>query len=341
MVQSESRRSTAPLKKRVKRDPTAGDTMDLSLLEKTPKVSNRRTTQSGGGITVPLLPTSSNAAAKQAKSQANQKWESMFDCLLEFIEERREVETRGLSQSEKDDWIWDGNVPTTYKTKDGKALGRWVSNQRSAKSKETLREDREERLASAGLKWSVVMSGAWNEMFDELRHYVNEQAGQGKKWDGNVPTSYQIKSRPNSTFQGEDKNLGRWVNRQRSRYQAGKLHKDRQFQLEKLGLKWSVLASSPWDAMYETLLAYVEEKTKNGAAWDGNVPANYRTNDRPPKALGRWINRQRCAYAKNKLKQECIDKLTSLGLKWTVHSKKEDPMDDGSDSECSQNKAEI
>lgn len=54
----------------------------------------------------------------------------------------------------------------------------------------------------------------------------------------------------------------------------------------------------------------------------GNVPANYRTNDKPPRSLGRWINRQRSAYTKNKLKKEYVDKLNSLGLRWTIHERK-------------------
>ena len=127
----------------------------------------------------------------------------------------------------------------------------------------------------------------------------------GKKWDGNVPTNYRIKARANGKkLTEEDKNLGRWVNRQRSLYQAGKLRKDRQLALESVGLKWSMLATTSWESMYETLVEYVNEKKKKGIKWDGNVPANYKTDDNPPRALGRWINRQRSAYVKKKLKKE-------------------------------------
>ena len=120
----------------------------------------------------------------------------------------------------------------------------------------------------------------------------------------------------------EDKNLGRWVNRQRSMFQAGKLRKDRQLSLEKIGLKWSMLATTSWESMFETLCQYVEEKKKGGAEWDGNVPANYRTEDIPPRALGRWINRQRSAYGKNKLKPEYVAKLNEIGLKWSIHERR-------------------
>jgi hypothetical protein len=113
------------------------------------------------------------------------------------------------------------------------------------------------------------------------------------------------------------------VNRQRSLFQAGKLRKDRQQALERVGLKWSMLATTSWDSMYDTLCDYVQSKTKDGSEWDGNVPANYRTEeDNPPRALGRWINRQRSAYGKDKLKTEYIEKLNKIGLKWSVHERR-------------------
>eukprot|EP00978_Attheya_sp_CCMP212_P017087 scaffold45377_cov50-Attheya_sp.AAC.1 len=92
-------------------------------------------------------------------------------------------------------------------------------------------------------------------------------------------------------------------------------------ELEKIGLKWSVLSTASWDSMYESLVEYAELKKKDGD-WDGNVPANYKTEDNPPKSLGRWVNRQRSAYAKDKLKEEFVEKLEVIGLKWTVHERK-------------------
>jgi hypothetical protein len=107
-------------------------------------------------------------------------------------------------------------------------------------------------------------------------------------------------------------------------YQSGKLRKDREKELQDIGLKWSVLSTTPWDAMYDTLLQYVTERkaANHNITWDGNVPANHKTNDNPPRALGRWINRQRSAYGKGKLKQEYVDKLNKLGLRWSVHERK-------------------
>eukprot|EP00526_Cylindrotheca_closterium_P002923 CAMPEP_0113658962 /NCGR_PEP_ID=MMETSP0017_2-20120614/32062_1 /TAXON_ID=2856 /ORGANISM="Cylindrotheca closterium" /LENGTH=1012 /DNA_ID=CAMNT_0000573397 /DNA_START=113 /DNA_END=3147 /DNA_ORIENTATION=+ /assembly_acc=CAM_ASM_000147 len=314
-----------PPKKKAKLDPvlsTPGYKTQGSF--QTPRTSN--TTYSNmtpGTPYTPAMSTPGSAKSTVSKGQASQKWDSMFDYLILFIKERRGIETKDMSEEDIKEWVWDGNVPTTYKTKDGKALGRWVNNQRSAKSKGNLKEDREKRLVDAGLKWSVLASNSWNEMLEELRMYVADQTKSGRKWDGNVPTNYRIKTKnPTGGKEDEDKNLGRWVNRQRSLYQAGKLRKDRQEALEKVGLKWSMLATTSWESMFETLCEYVRSKTKDGGEWDGNVPANYRTEDTPPRALGRWINRQRSAYGKDKLKAEYIEKLNSIGLKWSVHERR-------------------
>ena len=93
-------------------------------------------------------------------------------------------------------------------------------------------------------------------------------------------------------------------------------------ELEALGLKWSVLSTTSWQSMYDTLVEYVDERKISDGEWDGNVPANYKTTDVPPKALGRWINRQRTAHQKHKLKSEFVEKLNSLGLKWSVHERR-------------------
>ena len=142
-------------------------------------------------MSTPYTPASSymstpgSARSSASKGQSSQKWDSMYDCLLAFVEYRRKEETVDMTEAEKKEWIWDGNVPTTFKSKEGKALGRWINNQRSAKSKGALKDDREQRLIDAGLKWSVLASNSWNEMLDELRVYVNEQTKAGRKWDGN------------------------------------------------------------------------------------------------------------------------------------------------------------
>ena len=125
---------------------------------------------------------SSAYSSKCITAQSQQKWEDMFKCLVRYIEETREMATRHMNDEQKAAWIWDGNVPTSYKTPCGKALGRWVNNQRSAKAKDTLKDDREVRLVSTGLKWSVITTNTWKYMLAELELYISEQTKTGKPW---------------------------------------------------------------------------------------------------------------------------------------------------------------
>jgi hypothetical protein len=121
--------------------------------------------------------SSSKPSSSSKGGQSNQKWEEMFVCLVLYVKEQRDKETQGMSEDDETKWEWSGNVPTMYKTSDGKALGRWINNQRSAKSKGSLKPDREDRLIGTGLKWSVLTTNAWTDMMEELKTYVNDKVG--------------------------------------------------------------------------------------------------------------------------------------------------------------------
>jgi hypothetical protein len=103
------------------------------------------------------------AAAKEAAKQlaamtnctVDSKWVYMFECLERYIENTREMATRHMNDEQKAAWIWDGNVPQSYKTPCGKALGGWIHTQRTAKAKETLKDIREVRLTSTCLRWNM------------------------------------------------------------------------------------------------------------------------------------------------------------------------------------------
>ena len=117
-------------------------------------------------------------------------------------------------------------------------------------------------------------------------------------------------------------------------YHAGRLRKDRQVALEKMGLKWSMTFSTTWEEMFEMLREYVDEKkAKHGGTWDGNVPTNFRTKHIPSVSLGRWVNRQRYRWNTKKLKQEHIEKLTALGIVWSMHKQHGIDVNDADDDE--------
>ena len=102
------------------------------------------------------------------------------------------------------------------------------------------------------------------------------------------------------------------------------MKEERRIELEKIGLKWAVLSTTSWHSMYEALCKYSQARRsidKNNN-WDGHVPANYETNEKPPKRLGRWVTRQRTAYSSKKLKNEYREKLDKAGLSWEPNENK-------------------
>lgn len=213
-----------------------------------PPVKKRPKPPSSKG-TIQSYSTDSAYLYNSSNKASSQKWDEMYECLLGFVEDRRRVETKGMPEEEKKNWDWDGNVPTTFKTPDGKALGRWINNQRSAKHKGNLKREREVKLVSTGLKWSVLSTNSWQDMMEELQLYVAEKTKDGQEWDGNVPTNYKIKGSTDDENDGEEKNLGRWINRQRSLYQAGKLRKDREL-VRAITLFYFILMASASDRLF-------------------------------------------------------------------------------------------
>ena len=46
-----------------------------------------------------------------------QQWDENFERLLQYKEELRKKQTIGLSDKEREEWKWDGNVPHEYKVR--------------------------------------------------------------------------------------------------------------------------------------------------------------------------------------------------------------------------------
>lgn len=114
----------------------------------------------------------------------------MYSHLVEFIEERRTVETEVMTDTEKKDWHWDENVPTAYKTHGGKALGRWINNQWVAKHKGTLKKDREARLTKIGLRMEFSVNNTFMEPCDhniQVACSGNGMAGCSNQCDNQLP----------------------------------------------------------------------------------------------------------------------------------------------------------
>ena len=113
---------------------------------------------------------------------------------------------------------------------------------------------------------------AWNQNFQALQPYKSTN-GQS-----NVSQSY-------------NRQLSRWVNRQRQLKRKNELNAEKTERLETNGFSWNPIEDA-WNQMFEALQQY---KSNNG---DCNVPQSYNPQ------LGRWVNKQRQLKRKDKLAAE-------------------------------------
>jgi hypothetical protein len=95
------------------------------------------------------------------------------------------------------------DVPRRYAS--NRALGRWICEQRTMKSRGSLRKDRTARLESIGFDLSgqakIRRDDWWDTFFEELREYLRNNG------DCNVPEEYRL-----------NPSLSEWIRKQRHYY---------------------------------------------------------------------------------------------------------------------------
>ncbi len=123
----------------------------------------------------------------------------------------------------------DARVHATFQTADGRTLGNWVSNQRTAYHRGTLAPERIARLqALEDWVWEVE-AAEWEENFAALKVYGDREE------HARVPSSFRT---------ADGRPLGPWVHRQRTAYHQGTLDPERIARLEALpGWVWDARAA--------------------------------------------------------------------------------------------------
>jgi superfamily II DNA or RNA helicase len=206
------------------------------------------------------------------------EWQKNFAALEEYVREND-----------------DSLVPKTHKTSDGIILGRWVGTQRANYNRGQLSPKRIELLKSQkGWSWDPIQAirGSWEWWFGKLEEYVRENN------DALVPQRHKT---PDGIT------LGRWVGKQRTAYNKGKLSKERIELLDSQNFVWDV-EEADWQQNFAALEEYVREN--NGAL----VPAIHKTT--AGIALGSWVRHQRTNYKQGKLSKERIELLDSQNFVW-------------------------
>ena len=128
----------------------------------------------------------------------------------------------------------------------------------------------------------------WDFRYGELIKYKEQFE------DCNVPDQWT-----------ENKQLAKWVGRQRGDYRKEILSEDRIKRLEEIGFVWE-LYESFWEEMFTILKEY---KDRHG---DCNVSSRWTES----KQLASWVAHQRGSYQKEKLDKDRIKRLEEIGFVW-------------------------
>jgi hypothetical protein len=215
------------------------------------------------------------------------------------------AERRKLLDSSCKDWTWDSltdrwneafahlqeyvkrngsaRVPQVFKTKNGFALGTWVSTQRV--KKESLSVERRNLLESSCADWAWdALTDKWSKGFEQLQQYVKANGS------ARVPQGFKTK---------DGFALGAWVNFRRGKKDS--LSVERRNLLESLkGWSWDP-HTDQWNEAFANLQEYVK---RNGTA---RVPQGFKTKD--GFALGIWVATQR-----KKRDKQTAERKKRLGL---------------------------
>ena len=194
-------------------------------------------------------------------------------------------------------------VPAQYRSPDGYALGRWISNLRQQRAngerQNLLNEERVAQLDKIGMVWDAV-SERWEQNYAEALRYYSANGNL------DVPAAYKAPS----GFA-----LGAWMRnlRRLRRERADTLSPEQIARLDAIGMSWGDGNNTRWMASYSAAKLYYEHTGHL------NVPINYIAPDGTP--LGKWVARQRVAYQTPekehvRLTPERIQLLEQIGMQW-------------------------
>lgn len=192
-------------------------------------------------------------------------------------------------KSAKEYYLTYGNldIPTNYKSKDGKHLGNWILRQRQLYKRNSLTDDQIKKLDSIGMDWMDRVDRIWENGFLEAKNYSEEYGNLS------VPKNY----RSNTDFP-----LGIWIQRQRSLYKNNKISEDRIKRLTDIGMNWN---PDNWEARFNLVKQYYEEHGNINISQKEVIQGIW---------LGKWIVSQKKAMQEGKLTHEQIEMLKTLPM---------------------------
>lgn len=179
------------------------------------------------------------------------------------------------------------DIPTNYKSTDGKHLGNWILRQRQLYKSNSLTDEQIKKLDSIGMDWMDRVDRVWENGFIEAKNYSEEYGNLS------VPKNY----RSNTDFP-----LGIWIQRQRSLYKNNKISEDRIKRLTDVGMNWN---PDNWEARFNLVKQYYEEHGNINISQKEVIQGVW---------LGKWIVSQKKAMEEGKLTHEQIEMLKTLPM---------------------------
>ena len=179
------------------------------------------------------------------------------------------------------------DIPTNYKSTDGKHLGSWILRQRQLYKSNSLTDEQIKKLDSIGMDWMDRVDRVWENGFIEAKNYSEEYGNLS------VPKNY----RSNTDFP-----LGIWIQRQRSLYKNKKISDDRIKRLSDVGMNWN---PDNWESRFKLVKQYYEEHGTINISQKEVVQGVW---------LGKWIVSQKKAMQEGKLTHEQKELLKTLPM---------------------------
>ena len=179
------------------------------------------------------------------------------------------------------------DIPTNYKSTDGKHLGNWILRQRQLYKSNSLTDEQIKKLDSIGMDWMDRVDRIWENGFIEAKNYSEEYGNLS------IPKNY----RSNTDFP-----LGIWIQRQRSLYKNNKISEDRIKRLTDIGMNWN---PDNWESRFKLVKQYYEEHGTINISQKEVVQGVW---------LGKWIVSQKKAMEEGKLTHEQIEMLKTLPM---------------------------
>ena len=179
------------------------------------------------------------------------------------------------------------DIPTNYKSTDGKHLGNWILRQRQLYKSNSLTDEQIKKLDSIGMDWMDRVDRIWENGFFEAKNYSEEYGNLS------VPKNYRTKT---------DFPLGIWIQRQRSLYKNNKISEDRIKRLTDVGMNWN---PDNWESRFNLVKQYYEEHGNINISQKEVIQGVW---------LGKWIVSQKKAMKEGKLTHEQKEMLKTLPM---------------------------